>query len=175
MPFAGADLLNYADFVFVDFLFSKQNRGAIYNHNVFNLLNNMAYSCMFNCEKSSTTVENAIYNFVLSKRTRSWGYSEEAPESGLSLKGWVFVKAYDYNKISSYTIGKLNDFGMITTKVNKDWIVISNKNNTDSIPIQGKNITELNNHNLFIFSIYKTIDVETTEFAQLWEQYAPIH
>ncbi len=161
-------------YVFFDFLLSGQSRGIIYKKDIFSLINNYAYGCIYEASKESNITKSAIANFVLNKTADSkYNYRLDNLEidTKLYLDGWVFVKVFDYNKLSSDDIDKLIELGIIVTKINSDWIVISTEENKEYIPKVGYQVINSEGLTSYIFAICKFNASSHTEFSIMWDKY----
>ncbi len=168
IPFASSAIDE--KFVFVDFLYPSQNRGIIYLDNFIDLIDGMAYSCFVDAEKQGTTVDQAIGTLVVNssiKDSYHWRGNGSNLQDGLTLDGWVFVKAYDFKKSSFYDETSLSRFDLIATDIDIEWVVISRQGNEKRIPAEGSKIISGLDPKIFIFSIF-SFEPQETEFSLLW-------
>ena len=85
--------------------------------------------------------------------------------------GWVFVKKYDFNKLSTHEKDKYNENGIVTSELNDEWLALATVNFKEKIPGNIVKIANLNNLNSFIFAFIKIDEVKNTEFSMLWNKY----
>lgn len=173
IPFSGNNKKE-DKYVLVDFIYSRQKRGVIYNERFEDIKSGFSYSCFEGSEKKSHTIESAI-NFLLLKResTQSWNFESDIDiDTGIELNAWICVKKYDFDKLEDTRIQFLKTRKLTVTPFG-DWVIISKNEDSSSFPELGVKISSLPENNYFMFSLYKVINLKETDFSSLWEKNIP--
>lgn len=170
IPFGGKNEKE-DEYVLVDFIFSSQKRGVIYSEEFEEIKSNFTYSCFENSEKRAETIEAAI-NFLLLKRdiTQKWDFvGEDKVDTGIELSAWIYVKKYDFGKLQDNRVQFLESRDLTISPFG-DWYIISKNEDSSDLPELGSKIISLPDSNYFMFCLYKVINLEKTEFSNLWEE-----
>lgn len=171
LPFSGKQNEQEDQYVLVDFIYSRQKRGVIYNEKFEEIKSNFSYSCFEHSEKRAETIEKAI-NFLLLRRdsTQSWDFEgKDRVDTGIQLSAWVYVKKYDFDKLQDSTTRFLESRNLTITHFG-DWLIISKNEDSSNLPELGGEISALSDSNYFMFALYKVIDLKETDFSNLWEK-----
>ncbi|EDM64882.1 Chaperone protein [Moritella sp. PE36] len=166
-PFAGKEHGNESKYIFVDFTFPRQKRGFIYSVGFNQIKNDIAYSCFPNSDKTGTTIERAINSLLFNRDSLYFGYTDGVDTNQL-FSAWIYIKKKDFSKLADSTVKFIESNG-ITVETLNDWVVVSKNEDADNLPELGNTIINFDDTNMFIFSLYKVVEVNSTEFSELWE------
>ena len=170
VPFGSQLTSSLNELTFVDFLYPPQKRGLIFSRNFNRFRNELNYSCFLNVRKEGSTVFKAICNFVLNLRVQSLA-AKDYVGIGQKLQAWIFVTKFDYEKLAGHELSFLERNDICTQQLSDGWIVVSKDRDIRKFPqIARKIIGE--RPNIFIFSLYRTVEESPTPFTQFWDKYA---
>lgn len=162
-------------YVLVDFLYSSQSRGVIYEQS-FSELTELGYSCVIDVEKQADPVLNAILSFVFGIKHFS-KYSKyslnskeiEASDENVILDGWMYIKKFDFNKLSNESKNQLQKIGMEVNSIDDEWMcAYSRKVGHCPSEIPNKIIKSFG-EKIFMFGIYVNFSSKKSEFEKIYE------
>lgn len=174
LPFSKKHLKN-EQHILVDFIYENKKRGLIYDKNINLLEIGLTYSTYLEVEKKFESINAAIDTFVFYKKPMRGllgrhflgSYNQD---NSYTFNAWIFVKKYDFHKISDYDRSRYKQAKLYTYSINNDWMVICSTENANNIPKQGINICEQVKRKSFLFVIYQPVEIKTPEFARIWEE-----
>jgi hypothetical protein len=174
-PFGGTEHIKESKYVYIDFIYANQNRGLIYNPEFDKIKHEFNYSCFTNSEKTVGTIERAINHLLLNRgKDQGWNFeSEDVSKTNQNISSWLYIKKFDFDKLQDSRVGFLESRGLTITN-HADWVVISKNEDSDDTPDLGNKIISIKDKKVFMFSLYKAIELTSTEFSNLWEDKLPL-
>lgn len=167
-PFTSKKHSKQTKYILVDFLFTNQDRGFLYNSNFDEIKSNFSYLSFINAEKKPSTVESAINCFLLNGELENHWYWNKVNKNETieDFNAWVYVKESDFYKLSENSLNyiKSNNLSIIDRT---GWKIITKSKNSDDLPELGENLIKQDT-NAFIFTLIDDYQIVDTEFSKLW-------